>query len=86
MSSLRDDVHWIKHELVPLLLADRKHAFDLSGRAAVLCNVEAVRLSTEDGFMLSACYKVSVELAESGNENAATSVIRLVAKVKAHVI
>lgn len=78
---MRDDGHWIRHQLVPSLLADGKLAFGANPASVIVRSVEAVRVPMEESFMLTACYKVKIELAESSDDNAATSVIRLVAKV-----
>lgn len=81
MSAQRDDLHWIRNDAVPSLLAKGQLTFGPDCKPAVLRRVEAKRLSMEESFMLTACYKVDVVLAESADEGAATSVIKLVIKV-----
>lgn len=81
MASKRDDEKLIKTNLIPSLVDSGKITFGPNGKPAVLRSVEAKRLSMEESFMLTACYKVTVEIAESSDENAATSLTKLIVKV-----
>lgn len=81
MSSKRDDEHWIRTVAIPSLVENGKLTFKGNGRRAVLRSVEAKRLSMAESFMLTACYKANVVLAESSGENADTWLIKLVVKV-----
>lgn len=81
MNSKRDDEQWIKTELVPSLLADGKLIIAQHIKPAMLRSVLVTRLLSLDSFMLTVCYKVTVELAESNDESAAASLVKLVVKV-----
>lgn len=81
MSSQRNDEQWIRSEAIPSLVANGKLTFGPNAQPAVLRSVDATRLSMAESFMLTACYKVQVELAESTDANAATSLVKLVVKV-----
>lgn len=74
----REDELWIKTELIPSLVADGK--LD-KGPNAVLRSIQATRISMDETYMMTACYRVTIELAESANEKAETSLIKLVVKV-----
>lgn len=76
MSSLRDDEHWIKEELIPSLVAKGKLGFGPD--STILRSIETERVSVADTFMLTACYRVRIKLAESSDSNA---IVRLVVKV-----
>lgn len=81
MSSLQRELKWIREELIPSLVSDGKLKHGLNSKSTTLRSIEATRVSMEDSFMLSSCYKVIVKLVESTDESAETSVIKLVVKV-----
>lgn len=81
MDAKREDEKWIQAELVPSLVSNGKLSFGPFSQQAILRSVKAVRLPADESFMLTACYNVSVELAESSDETAEISVTKLVVKV-----
>lgn len=79
MSSSRDDIQWIRDELIPSLVSSGKLSVGSDANSTEVRSVEATRL--KGAFMLTCCYKVTVQLIDTTNENAASSLIKLVVKV-----
>lgn len=81
MRSQEKDLQWIRDELIPSLVSDGKLTFGPGAKSTALRNIEATRLSMEDSFMITSCYKITVQLAESTDEKASTTLKKLVVKV-----
>lgn len=81
---MNSDEEWIRNELIPSLVASGKLSFGSAGLPASVRTVELSKISMEESFMLTVCFKakiVLVELAQAENENAETAIARLVVKV-----
>lgn len=71
----RDDVHWIKTCLLPLLTDADKLWPNAEARVK---NVEINQLSLTESFMLTICYKIRVTLSTNGQDD---KIVHLVVKV-----
>lgn len=82
MTTQEKNVEWIKTKLIPSLVVEGRLKFSPNSKSTVLRSVNATRLSMDDSFMLTTCYRISVELAESNGPDADISLVKLVVKVE----
>lgn len=84
MDSVRNDEIWISNEMIPLLMDCGKLTFGPLKLPAAVRTIQLAKISMEESFMLTVCYKVQlvlVKAADVADENAAKSIVKLVVKV-----